>query len=448
MQQIKHLVILMMENRSFDHFLGSLSLLEGRTDVDGLKASFSNPDVNGDPVPVWDMDGIYSGYGDPPHGWDSQHGNWNEGAMDGFVKNYQASFPDDPKTPMGFYTRKTLPVSYNLTDKFTICDRWFSSCLSSTWPNRKYLLSGKRDSDDDTQTLPPLPGFETTPFFDAFEDWINPDNGRKCTWKSYFSDLPFLAFWYRFAATHALSNFHTVLDFVTDCQQGTLPEVSIIDPPFGLADDHPSYDVRRGEKFIGLMIDALTVSDSWKDTALVLMFDENGAFYDHVAPPSTFDNGEEPDGDLPLGFRTPAIVISPYSGRKVCHETFDHTSIMKSIYLRWGSETNNFDPAIFNKRWTMAPDIWSTCFDFDQEPIPAGSYTQSEVYKDFTWEQGIHQVMTQPPGGVLVNLERVFLLPTHGPLDNRAKLFDTLAAVEREVVRSKRLLDLRGKGNG
>jgi hypothetical protein len=94
-------------------------------------------------------------------------------------------------------------------------------------------------------------------------------------------------------------------------------------------------------------------------------------------------------------------------------------------------------------RWEAAPDIWSHCFDFDSAPLPMGNYTQSEVFRDMTWEQGVHQLVTQPPGGVLANLERVFLLPTHAPLDQRSKLFDTLAAVEREVVRSKRLFDLK-----
>jgi hypothetical protein len=287
--------------------------------------------------------------------------------------------------------------------------------------------------------LPPaLPGFDTHPLFDALEDTFNPDSGKHCSWKNYFSDLPFLGFWYKFAATHIFGNFHTVLDFVVDCRENTLPTVSIIDPPFALADDHPSYDVARGEKFMGLMIDALTHSESWKNTALVLLYDENGGFFDHVVPPSKFSpEGPPVEGDTPFGFRVPAIVLSPFAKTGAVKTVFDHTSIMKSIALRWNVD---FPAAKYGTRWAAAPDIWSTCFDFTREPIPVGNYTQSEVFKDSPWEQDVHNVVTQPPGGVLSSLERVFLLPTHAPLDNRSKLFDLLNDTEREVVRLKRLV--------
>lgn len=456
----------MMENRSFDHYLGDLSLSEGRTDVDGLTNPLpSNPDLDGKAVSAWCMDGNYGGYGDPPHGYCPQHANYFEqklpqectpisnpvgGNNKGFVRSYQRGFPggtgqQGPEIPMGYYTRKTLPVIYALTDHFTLCDHWFSSILSSTWPNRKYFMSGKRDQDNDTHTLPPLPnGFNTTPFLEVFEKAINPDTGQKCTWKCYFSDLPFLGFWYKFAFEH-LSHFHTVLDFVIDCKEGTLPDIAIIDPPFGFADDHPSYDVRRGQKFLGLIVDALTHSRSWQDSAMLLTYDENGGFYDHVPPPSTFADGKPVDGDLPFGFRVPSLLISPYSSKKVSKVVYEHTSLMKSVSMRWNVQ---FDPKVFNDRWTHAPDFWTDCFDFTATPKPAGVYTKPDqairdgirsAFRDFQWETGTHTLISEPPGGVLEKLERIFALPGLRRLDRRRDVFDILNAMEKEVVGMKRM---------
>lgn len=451
MKKIEHLVILMMENRSFDHYLGSLSLVEGRAEIDGLTPALPPiPDQNGNPMRPNALDGTFCGYGDPPHGWDAQHANYNGGAMDGFVRQYQAEFAAAPQIPMAYYTRRTLPVLYALSDYFTVCDKWFSSVLSSTWPNRKYLHSSRRDDDNDTQTIPPYPGFKTSPLYNALEDARDPDTGDRLTWKCYFSDLPFLAFWYDFAAFHALSNFTTVDRFLQDCRQDTLPTVSVIDPPYSLADDHPSHDVRLGQKFIGLIVDALTYSESWQKTALVLLYDENGAFYDHVAPPPSFEAaaGQAPLDD-PLGFRVPAVVISPYSRRNACHTVFDHTSVLKSIATRWNI---GFDPAVYGNRWQLAPDIWSTCFDFTQPPLPPGCYTQTEAeiaanadppFKNLNWETGIGELATNPVGSLEGLIERIFILPTLKLLDKRAALFDTLTALEQNTVRLKRMVPPR-----
>lgn len=449
MKNIKHLVVLMMENRSFDHYLGDLSLSEGRTDVDGLTNPLpTNPDIQGKQISCWNMDGNFGGYGDPPHGYGPQHSNYDSGRNDGFVKSYQAGFPGGTgqqasKIPMGYYTRATLPVTYALTDHFTLCDRWFGSILSSTWPNRKYFMSGKRDQDNDTQTLPKWPGFKTTPFLKAFEKHINPDTGKKCTWKGYFSDLPFLGFWYKFAATH-LDNFKFIFEFAEDCKNGTLPDISIIDPPFGFADDHPSYDVRRGQKFVGLVIDAITNSPSWKDTAVLLTYDENGGFYDHVPPPSSFADGQPLPGDLPFGFRVPAIIMSPYSGRKVSHIVYEHTTLMKTVSERWGIQ---FDPATFDTRWQHAPSIWRDCFDFGTaNPIGMGTYTTSSVpelkeaaaWMDaIRWEDCALEMVAQPPGGVLEKIERIFALPQLRRLDNRSNVFDHLNRMEELVAEMK-----------
>jgi len=458
-QQINHLVVLMMENRSFDHFLGSLQI-EGRADVDGIDpaAPVQLPDNNGVLFSQFPLDGTYKDYGDPPHGRAMQEANYADTAMDGFVKSYQTAFPNGTPAvprydiPMGYYTRPTLPVLYSLADHFKICDRWFSSMLSSTWPNKKYFYSGCRDEDDDTESFPVF-GFKTTPFLSAVEQSNDPDTGQPLTWKSYFSDLPFSAFWLKFAATH-LKNYHPIEAFAADCQNGTLPTISIIDPPYGFADDHPSYDVRMGQKFLGLIVDALTHSDSWQDTALVLLYDENGAFYDHVCPPASFESAAglvEPTSnyctqDNILGFRVPAVVISPYSGGLAVHSAdFDHTSIMASINQRWGVD---FPEATYGNRWKLAPTIWDHFFDWNATPLGTGTYTQPVAsvlagdpapFEGLSWESGIHEIASGPLGGVIDLLGKIFIIPMLNPLDRRAKMFDSLHTFENNVMRQKQL---------
>ena len=442
---IKHLIVLMMENRSFDHYLGALTL-EGRTDIDGLTPPLPTlKDLAGGDVSAWQMDAAPAPpvleVPDPPHGWDAAHADWNGGKNDGFVVQYQrnsSTSTADPKTPMGYYTRATLPALYALADRFTVCDRWFGSVLSSTWPNRKYLHSGKRDGDNDTQTLPPFPGFQTTPLYHVLEDWLDPDgSGRKLTWKCYFSDLPFLAFWYRFAASHG-SNFTHVGDFVTDCREDRLPTVSLIDPAFTVADDHPAHNPRLGEKFIGLVVDALTTSESWASSALVILYDENGGFYDHVPPPPCFEHPASQD--TPLGFRVPALVISPYAKRRFASRAvFDHTSIMKSIHVRWNVP---FGPES-GTRWQSAPDIWADCFDFTQPPLPTGIYTGPPI-TDINWGTGVHDRMVKPPDVLEGLLERIFLLPELKALDRRAQVYDTLGSFEQSVVTAKRMTNITG----
>jgi phospholipase C len=432
MEKIKHLIVLTMENRSFDHYLGSLTL-EGRQDVEGLPSPLpAVKDQGGAGVVSWKMDGTPPSYPDPPHGWDAAHADFNGGKNDGFVIQYQKQNPAaNPAIPMGYYTRQTLPVLYALADEFTVCDHWFSSVLSSTWPNRKYLLSGPRDDDRDTPDLPPpFPGFRITPFLNFLEDQRDPDAPHAgLTWKCYFSDLPFLAFWYRFAAFHH-ANFTHVADFVRDCREDRLPTVSVIDPPFSLADDHPSHDPRLGQKFLGLVVDALTNSEGWESSVLVILYDENGGFYDHVPPPNSRAEDDR------LGFRVPALVVSPYARKRfACKTVFEHTSIMKSIGVRWHLD---FGPG-FGARWPQAPTIWDDCFDFSQSPRPQGTYTGPPL-QELSWGSNVHDKLATPRSLLNALLEHVFDLPELKALDRRASLFESLWTLERETVTLKRMI--------
>jgi phospholipase C len=444
---VEHVILLCMENRSFDHFLGALSLPPwGRDDVNGLRTPPSSvPDSSGQAVPAWQIDAsdppaVLPDFPDVPHGKSEMVADWNDGKNDGFVKTYQEAHekdepPLDPlhkSIPMGYYTEKTLPVLYALAKEFTVCDMWFASMLSSTWPNRKYLHSGQRDGDDDTQTFPGIRGFQTTPIYGCLDGPCG-RNKKPLTWKSYFSDLPFLAFWYRFAATHAFHNFATVESFVDDCRENTLPSVSIVDPPFTLADDHPPHDPELGEKFIGLVVDALTHSPAWDNSALVLLYDECGGFYDHVPPPPS---GVPNDVDANLGFRVPAIIVSPYARRGAAsHTQYDHTSFIKSLQELW-APLDPKDPR-FGVRWSYANSFWDA-LDFAQEPLPRGTYSGNPL-SAVNWASGVRTRLDSPLGKFEALLERIFVLPELKSLDRRADVFDTLGKMEDKVVTVKRM---------
>ena len=339
---------------------------------------------------------------------------------------------------MGYYTEKTLPVLYSLAKEFSVCDMWFASMLSSTWPNRKYLHSGRRDGDDDTQIFPGLKGFQTTPIYQFVEAAADARNGNPLTWKSYFSDLPFLAFWYGFAARHALHNFATVESFVDDCREDTLPALSIVDPPFTIADDHPPHDPALGEKFIGLIVDALTHSPAWDKSALIVLYDECGGFFDHVPPPKSAVPNDIDDN---LGFRVPAIVVSPYARRGVAsHTLHDHTSFIKSLQELW-----RFDLAAtgnqFGVRWPQANSFWDA-LDFTQQPLPRGTYTGDPTpLAKINWASGIRERLDSPLGRFEALLERIFVLPELKLLDRRADVYDTLGKMEDNVVTLKRMHD-------
>lgn len=433
MNRIEHLIVLMMENRSFDHVLGSLTT-EGRAGVDGIPDPPAQKPAADDAMvaqaPITSTDYNY----DVPHDRATMMAQYSGGTFDEFVRTLEARGVA-PQLAMGYYTRETFPVLYALADEFTVCDAWFASMLSSTWPNRKFFHSGTCDGDDDTQTLPGFPGFRTTPLYEALEKTPDPNRpGHFLSWKCYFSDLPFLAFWYEFAALHALTNFSHVAQFVEDCRQGTLPTLSVIDPPYTLADDHPPHDPKLGEKFIGLVVDALTTSQSWRDSALLIVYDENGGFFDHagvqtIAKPNPF-------GDTFTGMRVPAILVSPFSKKGTSRTVYDHTSLMKSVNARWNVQ---FD-ARFGDRWTSAADFWDCLASATARDL--GIYTgdaEGTKMASLDWGSGVYDRLNGDLGAFESLLERIFVLPELKALDQRANVFDILGDLEHRVVTQKRM---------
>ena len=182
---------------------------------------------------------------------------------------------------------------------------------------------------------------------------------RGIRWRAYKlpSDLSMFALWPGFANGRE-ANAGTLSDFVADCANDALPEVAIVEPPYSIADDHPTHNPRRGQQFLGYVINALLQSPSWKSSALILTYDEHGGFFDHVPPPPTPENGREPL-DV-LGVRVPTVVLSPFTPRSVVSDVFEHPSILRTIAERWDLPL----PPEAGPRLPLAKSLWESCFDF------------------------------------------------------------------------------------
>lgn len=336
---IDTIVVLCMENRSFDHYLGSLSMLEGRA-VDGLTGAETNPDPNGVPIPVFKLNNFT--VSDPPHGWDPVHEQWNEGKNDGFVTAHAGVHQQEV---MGYHVRDQIPVTYALADASVVCDRYFASVLGPTWPNRFYLHGATSEGNKSN-----LPAFGFTSIFDRLDD-------AGVSHKNYFSDIPWCS-----GAYFKVSGLASIDQFFADAEAGQLPAFTLIDPNFfgsNANDDHPNHDVRLGQAFIATVFTALAKSPHWNRCLFVLTYDEHGGFFDHVPPPPVIDDDPEFDH---LGFRVPTLVAGPFV-RRGCtvSTTFEHSSVPRTLAVRFGLQSLNarmdaandfsvcLDPATFEK---------------------------------------------------------------------------------------------------
>jgi phospholipase C len=429
LHKVKHVIVLMQENHSFDNYFGALPYAPGspyhparkpcrahdHSCVDGLtcardaagelRCENSNPDTGAEPVHAFhntnrcvkpDLD----------HSWVGTHFSMNfaepnrtlHGRADGFVrvndlteqKDNGVETPNEDET-IGFYTEAEIPFYYELAAKFAIDDRYFSSVLAMTFPNRSYLLAatsfGHLTTND---SFPPPGGYKpiTGTIFDLLE-------AHGVTWADYFQDAPQGAIFRLFSLTGVDPHFFPLPVLLAQLAGAPgLPQVSFVDPNFGLFarigenDEHPPMDIQRGQAFVSLVVNALRNGPHWKDSVLFITYDEHGGFYDHVTPPrapqpdgiapgqcrdlsnppaslqpgggaecaanpfSTTDTSVKdaealcpalaanPTGPFPeqcanfdqLGVRVPFIAVSPFSKpHYVSHTTGDHTSILAFI---------------------------------------------------------------------------------------------------------------------
>jgi phospholipase C len=360
-----HLVVVMMENHSFDNLLGALPGVDGLT-LDGAgKATNSNPgtigtaaDVTAFPVPNTAQARNVS------QSWKATHEQINGGLMNGFVQSSGAV------QPMGYYTPAVLPFAYSLARAFTLANRWFCSVPGPTYPNRRFLLAGTAwgatVTADHTLLDPPPPNGT---IFDRLSD-------QHINWCNYFSDLPMTSVIPSIVLTHA-DHHAPISKFFHDCQAGSLPAVSFVDPRIGVLSsiglplasapalvkealtelganfqdvgpaqtEEDPQDMYYGEAWAHSVVQAVLQSPLWPRTLLIYTYDEHGGYYDHAPPPSAIppdsiaprlQPGDPPGGYDMYGPRVPAIVVSPYAKPgAVTSVVHDHTSVLATIEARW-----------------------------------------------------------------------------------------------------------------
>ncbi len=354
---VKNIIVVMMENRSFDHLLGYLSLAEreGRKDVDGLQADaawktkFTNRDGGASYQPELSTNPYaLPAKFDPPHEAPNVAANLGPIAgdqypMNGFVSGIPSTVSSDPqvrKLVMSYFGAAQAPITKFFVDNFAICDRWFSSLPAGTQPNRLMAMSGYSKIVMNQTPLPEQ---------DLVYEWLTE---RNVNWCVYHQGIPFFSMMAScIPAILGTSHFRDFLDFASDIMNNppeSLPQVIFVEPTYSDAprlgrstDDHAPSGIADGQEFLMQVYNAVASSvEFWKGSVLIIDYDEHGGFFDHVSPPLV-QTDPPPGVSYPsfksLGVRTPGYVISPFVRPKsVSHNILDHTSVLKLIAEKFG----------------------------------------------------------------------------------------------------------------
>lgn len=354
-EQLKHIVVLMMENRSFDHMLGGLK--KGDARIDGLNGNECNPDMNGQLVQV-QAKAEFQGQlaHDPDHhfpGTDlqifgGQQGNGRAANMQGFVKSYFTQTNDNKLAQeiMYYFPPEKLPVLTTLAKEFAVFNRWFSSIPGPTICNRAFSHYGTSFGQVGMNVF-----YIGKEIQSIYERLIKANR----TAKIYYYDQQSSTMEIVNLLQHQPELFGTFSEFMADCHSGKLPKYSFIEPAYNdhpgpdggqvlASDQHPTHNVQEGERFIGMVYNAIRGNDAlWANTALLIVYDEHGGLYDHVVPPACVRDGfvaqpVDTGTGVPfefdrLGVRVPAILVSPFvaKGTVVDGRTFEHSCIPNTV---------------------------------------------------------------------------------------------------------------------
>jgi phospholipase C len=367
---VQHIVQVMLENRSFDHMLGLLysasgNVAPGGDPFEGLTGTESNPGPDGSPVTVFQINpatpGAYFMPGaDPGEGYANTNSQLFGRATapsppvatnSGFVTNFDATIAWDSRVGrsvetgtaaaniMGVFTPAALPVLSGLARGFAVCDHWFSSVPTETFPNRAFACAatsqGHMNDGTASYTVQSIFGLMTA---------------HSQSWKIYGYDAePLTRASYPDTSSAPDTCFGQFTDFQSDAAAGTLPQYAFLEPSWGSAGNsqHPNYDVALGEQFIQAVYQAVRGGPGWDQTLLVITYDEHGGCYDHVPPPSGATPPDSTPGEYGFDFtrfgvRVPAVLVSPLIPAGTVYRVaagstpLDHTSVLKTIETRWG----------------------------------------------------------------------------------------------------------------
>jgi len=354
---IEHIVVVTMENRSFDHFLGWLP----SPPTQNFSYPILNSNNTADTYHLTNYQGC--GHPNPDHSYLGGRVEYNNGAMNGWLLD-----TNNDIFSIGYYNKKDIPFLGALASSYKTLGNYFCSFLGPTYPNRIFMLAGQTDRLDDSLTLSSLPTI--------FDSLI----GAGISTRYYYNNVPFVALW----GLKYLPISRGYSQFLTDAQTGNLPAVSFVDPRFTILDDdtanddEPHTNIQRGDAFLAQTFKAVASGPAWPSTVFVITFDEWGGFFDHVAPervtaPNNVDPDMDANGNVLLGFRVPTVVASPWTRTTSTYVSdsavYDHTSILKLIEWRWslppltardgGSDITNLanvlDFSNYNKRVPRLP---------------------------------------------------------------------------------------------
>lgn len=368
MQPIEHVVVLMLENRSFDQMLGALQ--EVYPDLDGVDPSApprTNPHPSGTLVPqaAWGDAGPHHRVKpDPKHETHNVAEVQLAGGNQGFVRDYLASYAGespDPANVMNYFPLGQLPALHELARNFTVCDHWFCSVPGPTWTNRFFVHSA---TSQGYVEMPRFPWYQQLHPYDQ-ETIYERLTAADRDWRIYWDDFALTLLLGRLrnldTIRHHLRSYGRFLDDVED--PASFPSYVFIEPNYlwpGQNDDHPPCAAIHGERLVAEVYNAIRgQEDLWRKTLLVVLFDEHGGFYDHVEPPRATppgDNGPHAEyGFDRLGVRIPALLVSPWVEAGVYCETLDHTSLLRYLAELWDlgppltdrmRDANSIGPAI------------------------------------------------------------------------------------------------------
>ena len=383
LNDIDHFIILMKENRSFDHYFGTLRGVRGFDDSTARHANgrslFRQPDPRHPdgfitPFPLNTLRTSGQRTHDLSHAWDAQHAAWNGGAMDNWLPAHRAADGEWGWMTMGYLTREDLPYYHALADAFTLCDGYHCSIFGPTSPNRYFLMT----ATNDPHGLGGGPAIDNSGTAYSWETYPERLERAGISWRVYHDlddyDCNVLKYFTQYQKAPSTSALYEnamkdrpFYELLSDLRTGNIPQVSWIVPPSDLS-EHPDYLPAAGEDHTAQILAALWSNPKlWARTALILNYDENDGLFDHVAPPTPpAGTPDEFIGGLPigLGFRVPCMVISPFSrGGYVCGTTFDHTSTLKLLEARFGVEV----PNLSKWRRETVGDM-TTAFGFDAPP--------------------------------------------------------------------------------
>jgi phospholipase C len=363
--QVEHIVVVMQENHSYDSYFGMLGRGDGFTlDATG-KPTASNADAQGNVVRAFHAASTCQASG-LSQNWNSSHIQWNNGAMDGFVRSPSGA------AAMAYWDGRDLPFYYGLATTFPVCDRWFASCLGQTYPNRRFLMCGSALGSVNTIMQDDLP----LPQHGTIVESLNRNN---ISWRDYYTLLPTLGLFPPVLAAN-VDKCPKIEQFFADAAAGTLPAVSFVESNGATQSEEAPQDISQGEAFSAKALNAVVASPNWASTVLVFVYDEHGGYYDHVPPPPavppddiapilTVHPDDHLDGlpaQLPgdyarYGLRVPAVIVSPFARKNyVSHVVRDHTSILSLIEHKFNL------PALTNR--DGAADNLLECLDLAGTP--------------------------------------------------------------------------------